>query len=344
MKPQPSAARAQSAIAGPGAPSYVAPVQSQKPRRLRPRRILFPPRGLDYRDHMREAEADAERQFLSSRRLNAVRAFRAARRCVALVLWTLIAVAIQSVCFLVPGRARIRFARIYHRVLCWLMAIDVRAIGTQAESPGRPVVFVSNHASWLDIPVLGSRLEACFIAKAEVGSWPVIRTVAKLGRTVFVSRKRGDTRSERDEMRARLTAGDSLILFPEGTTSDGGRVLPFRSAFFSIAEGENPPLVQPVSIVFDQLSGLPVGRRWRPLHAWYGDMDIGTHTWRYLQHHRSRVTVVLHPPLDPRDFRDRKALASAAFAAVDAGCATLRQNRPVVLPAPTVTQPQPAFA
>ena len=74
-------------------------------------------------------------------------------------------------------------------------------------------------------------------------------------------------------MRERLAAGDNLVLFPEGTTSDGSRVLPFRSSFFAIAEGEDPPLIQPVSVVYDRLGGLPTGRASRPVFAWYGDMD-----------------------------------------------------------------------
>jgi 1-acyl-sn-glycerol-3-phosphate acyltransferase len=143
-------------------------------------------------------------------------------------------------------------------------------------------------------------------------------------------------------MRTRLARGDNLILFPEGTTSDGSRVLPFRSAFFSIAEqpvtGDGrPPLVQPVSVVYDRLAGLPTGRANRPLFAWYGDMDLGTHFWRLAQQCGLRVTVVLHATLDPRDFPSRKALTAAAWEAVAGGAAALRQNRAAVpLTAPAV--------
>ena len=134
-------------------------------------------------------------------------------------------------------------------------------------------------------------------------------------------------------MRTRLAAGDNLILFPEGTTSDGSRVLPFRSAFFSIAEQAvtadgRPPLVQPVSVVYDRLAYLPAGRATRPLFAWYGDMDIGSHFWRLAQHRGLRATVLLHAPLDPARFPTRKALAQATWTAVADGAATLRQNRP----------------
>lgn len=250
---------------------------------------------------------------------------RAVRRLVFILLWTLIAIPIQAVLLLLPGRGKIVFAKAYHRTLCWLIGLRIQVLGEQTRD--RPVLFVSNHSSWLDILVLGATLEACFVAKHEVGTWPVIRTVAKLGRTVFVSRTRSGTRGEAGEIRTRLGQGDSVILFPEGTTSDGGRVLPFRSAFLSVADHAHR--VQPVSVVFDRLGGLPACRRDRPLFAWYGDTDILTHFWRLARRANARATIVLHEPLDPADYPDRKALTAACSAVVAEGCAALRQNRPV---------------
>jgi 1-acyl-sn-glycerol-3-phosphate acyltransferase len=221
----------------------------------------------------------------------------------------------------------------------------VRVIGTAANlANARPVVFISNHSSWLDVPVLGGSLDACFVSKNEVGRWPLVGTVARLGRTVFISRQRHATRRERDLMRERLAAGDNLVLFPEGTTSDGSRVMPFRSAFFAIAEGEDPPLIQPVSVVYDRLGGLPTGRASRPVFAWYGDMDMASHFWRFAQHRGLRVSVLLHPPVDPARFASRKALSHAVWQAVADGASTLRQNRPVQAPAAEGVMGEPAYA
>jgi 1-acyl-sn-glycerol-3-phosphate acyltransferase len=247
------------------------------------------------------------------------------------LLWTLVSIVLQTVCVLLPGRAKVVFARVYWATFARLIGLRVRVIGRSAANPapgGRRVVFVANHSSWLDVAVLGGQLDGCFVAKSEVASWPLVATIARLGRSVFVSRRRGSTGNERDDMRGRLAAGDNLILFPEGTTSDGARVMPFRSAFFAIAEGERPPLVQPVSVAYDRLAGLPTGRATRPLFAWYGDMDIGSHFWRLAQHRGLRATVLLHAPLDPRQFADRKALSQACWATIADGAATLRQNRP----------------
>ena len=262
----------------------------------------------------------------ASRRV--ARAVRASRRGVLAVLWTVIACAIQAVMLIAPGRGKVRFARFYWMMFARLIGLGVRVIGAPAANAGsRRVIYAANHCSWLDIPVLGGRLDACFVSKDEIARWPGVGLVARLGRTVFVSRTRGATGRERDAMRSRLASGDDLLLFPEGTSSDGSRVLPFRTAFFSIAEGEDPPLIQPVSVVYDRLAGLPTGRSTRAVFAWYGDMDLANHFWRLAQWNGMRATVLMHPPLDPKLFPNRKALAQAAFDAVAGGAAAMRQNR-----------------
>ena len=278
-------------------------------------------------------------------RSRVLRRARAVRRGVGVLVWTLLSLPVQAVLTCLPGRPRVVFARLYWRTMCWLIGLKVRVVGSRASGsgnhPGRPVVFVSNHSSWLDILVLGGQLDGCFIAKEDVEGWPVVNLVARLGRTVYVRRKRASTGRERDDMRGRLLAGDNLILFPEGTTSDGSRVMPFRSAFLSAVEAPvtadgRHALVQPVSVVYDRLGGLPTGRASRPVFAWYGDMDLGSHFWRLAQNRGLRATVLLHAPLDPARFASRKALSQAAWAAAAQGAATLRQNR--------AAAPDPAFA
>lgn len=265
-----------------------------------------------------------------------LRQARAARRGGAAVVWTLLACVVQALLLRLPGHAKVAFARFYWSSIAWLIGLDISVIGAPRPS-GRRIIFAANHCSWLDIPVLGGRLEACFVSKDEVARWPLVSTVAKLGRTVFVSRQRSATARERDDMHGRIVAGDNLLLFPEGTSSDGGRVLPFRSSFFSIAEQAfwpdgDPPLIVPVSVAYDRLAGLPTGRSSRALFAWYGDMNLASHFWQLAQWRGMRATILMHPPLDPRDFSSRKALAQAAWDAVAGGAAALRQNRPQARP------------
>ena len=280
------------------------------------------------------------------RRAHLLRPIRVVRRGGGVLLWTLPCMLIQAFCLTLPGRSKAVFPQFYWSNVCRLLGLEVRVLGSTVSGAGkRPVVFASNHSSWLDIPVLGGRLDACFVSKDEVGGWPLVGTVARLGRTAFISRQRQATGRERDMMRERLGAGDNLLLFPEGTTSDGSRVLPFRTSFFAVAEGAEPPLIQPVSVVYDRLGGLPAGRASRPVFAWYGDMDLATHFWRFAQYRGLRATILLHPPLDPARYANRKAISQAVWQVVADGASRLRQNRPVELPQPAADAgAEPAYA
>src|SRR4029078_10184048 len=153
---------------------------------------------------------------------------------------------------------------IYHRVVCTILGIRVRVRGTRSDVT--PTLFVCNHVSYLDIEVLGGLVPGSFVAKAEVATWPFFSTLAKAQRTIFIERSSGKTSASRDEMMRRLNTGDNLMLFPEGTSSDGTRVLPFRSALFGVAQlrrNDRPIVVHPVAIAYTRLDGIPLGRHLR---------------------------------------------------------------------------------
>ncbi len=200
----------------------------------------------------------------------------------------------------------------------------------------KPVIFVANHCSWLDIPVAGGALPTVFVAKQQIAGWPVIGTLARLGRTIFVSRQRNNTGRELFDMSSRLRAGDNLILFPEGTSSNGRDVLPFLSSFFAVAkptgktdEASLPPsvLIQPVSIVYDGLNGRDIGYEDCEIFAWYGDMDLAPHIWQVTRWRRMRASILLHPPIDPADYPDRKSLSAAVYDVVTRGVRHLHEGR-----------------
>lgn len=251
--------------------------------------------------------------------------FRAVRRIVFALLWTLLASPVQAVLLLLPGRPKIVFVRWYFAVLCWLIGLRIQVVGAPARGPS--VLYLSNHSSWVDILVLGAVLDGAFVAKAEVGQWPVVGWLSSLRQTVYVSRKRGSTGGEADAMRERLGTGQNLILFPEGTSNDGTRTLPFRSSFLSIADKART--VQPISLVYDRVGGLPACRRDRPIFAWYGDMEMGAHAWRLLRRPGMRATVLMHEATDPAAFANRKVLTAAVQQVVADGASLLRQNRKV---------------
>lgn len=234
-------------------------------------------------------------------------------RFLAFVLWTLLAVGPYLVLKAFSWRGYARYVRGYFRVVARLCGFQVAVRGAPVEGFGS-VLFVANHASYLDIIILGSLLPACFVAKSEVAGWPGFGFLSRIANTVFVDRKRGGSARERNLLRQRLDDGDSLILFPEGTSNDGNRVLPFKSSLFAVAEESladgTAMVVQPVSVAYTRLDGIPMGRALRPFYAWYGDMTLADHLLGALGLGIATVEVIFHDPVTIRDFGDRKALAN----------------------------------
>ncbi|MGD9614141.1 MAG: lysophospholipid acyltransferase family protein [Alphaproteobacteria bacterium] len=253
------------------------------------------------------------------------------------LLWTVPLMPVQAVGLALRRRWVVTFPRLYHRCCRRILGIEVRVIGQPATA--RPVLFAANHISYLDITVLGSLLDASFIAKTEIASWPLFGWLARLQRSVFIDRRARSTARQRDSIAARLAAGEALILFPEGTSGDGNRLLPFKSALFSVADhiagpgaihrgaihggaihrgaihrgaihgGAGAVTVQPVSIAYTRLDGMPLGRGLRPFIAWYGSMSLAPHLWRMLGLGRLEVVVEFHSPTTLAACGSRKNLA-----------------------------------
>lgn len=230
---------------------------------------------------------------------------------------------VQAVLIRASPRAARRFPHWYHRQVCRLLGLRITVEGQVQRD--RPVLLISNHTSWLDIPLLSAVAPVSFVAKREVGSWPLVSSLARLQRSVFVDRQRRTAAAgTADEMAARLAAGDTIVLFAEGTSSDGNRVLPFLSSLFAAvksgsAAGVDSPsgaVSQTCAIVYTRLHGIPVGRAGRPHIGWYGDMDMQNHAWELLKRGPIDVTVRIGPPVPIDAFADRKALARESEDAV----------------------------
>lgn len=261
-----------------------------------------------------------------------------ASRLLAYVVWTVTMIPIQWLLLRLSSPAALRLPKFYHGVCARILGFDLRVNGTI--STARPTLFVSNHSSYLDITMLGALIEGSFIAKTEVGTWPFFGTLARLQRTVFVDRKPRNAAEHRDSIQGRLEQGDNLVLFPEGTSSDGNRTLPFKTALFSVAgmkvstAGAEPRAitVQPISITYTALDGLPLGREYRPLCAWYGDMSLLPHLWTVAGLGRVTVQIDFHEPISVDDFGSRKELAQHCAQAVAAGVSSAvtgqRSGRP----------------
>lgn len=254
---------------------------------------------------------------------------------------------VQAALLLVRSPLAARLPPFYHRLVCHILGIAIERRGVP--SPARPTLFVANHTSYLDIEILGAAIPGSFVSKTDVDGWPLFGWLARLQRTVFIDRKRRSVARQRDALSARLRAGDQLILFPEGTSGDGQRLLPFKSALFAAvteSEGAHDIAVQPVSVAYLRLDGMPLGRSYRPLCAWYGDMDLAPHLWVVLGLGRLGVSVTFHPAVRAADFPSRKALADHCAAVIGAGLAAALSGRETVptLPASAPATPAPSFA
>lgn len=235
---------------------------------------------------------------------------------------------------------------LFHRAACAVIGIRISQIGERTRAG--PVLILSNHASWLDIIVLGAIAPVVFVAKSEVANWPLFGQLAKLQRTVFVERERRHKTGETARnMAARLLNGDAVLLFPEGTSSDGIRILPFRSALIGAvhhAIGDSTHhdrvMVQPVSLAYTHFGGVPIGRALSGKVAWYGDTDLMPHLIGVMAAGAVDVIVSWGMATAYDVNADRKQIARDAEASVKRMTAhALRGSRPKgVAPVPADTE------
>lgn len=238
----------------------------------------------------------------------------------AFLLFTLPLMLVQWGLIAVGSRFQRTFPHWYHRQVCRLLGVRIGVKGRLAA--GKSVLIVANHVSWLDIPVLSAIAPLSFIAKRQIGGWPFIGWLAKLQRSVFVDReRRTSVNDQRDLIRSRLAGAENIVLFAEGTTGEGGRILPFKSSLFGVlgfnGASQNGVVIQTLTIAYTRLHGLPIGRGERPNVAWYGDMEAAGHAFALLGIGPVDVEIRIGEPIDLALFPDRKALAE--FTEVEIG-------------------------
>lgn len=195
------------------------------------------------------------------------------------------------------------------------------SLGFRVTRRGEPMqgggAVVANHSTWADIFALNAYQKVCFVAKSEVRSWPGIGLLARATGTVFIRRDPREAARQRDVFRQRLEAGDCLLFFPEGTSTDGRRVLPFRSTLFDafLGEGMAQMRIQPVTVVWHAPEGSEPG-----YYGWWGDMDFAPNLLMVLTSRRQgRLELTYHPPVLAAEIGERKRLAQMAGDQVRAG-------------------------
>ncbi|MCY4259189.1 MAG: lysophospholipid acyltransferase family protein [Rhodobacteraceae bacterium] len=208
---------------------------------------------------------------------------------------------------------------------CLVCRASLTILGIRLKVEGQPTThpaaLVANHISWLDILALNAPQKIVFVAKREVRSWFGIGILARATGTVFIERKPGKVRDQQQQLASRLAAGDRLLMFPEGTSTDGMQVLAFKSSLF--APFLNPGIreslhIQPVTVQYRA----PPGEDPR-FFGWWGAIVMGPHLLRVLRAKPGgAVRIRFHQPIPVLDFTDRKALAESCERVVRQGLHT----------------------
>jgi lyso-ornithine lipid O-acyltransferase len=213
-------------------------------------------------------------------------------------------------------RPRARLAQCFFILLSRAMGLQVSINGAPAKD--RPLMLVANHSSYLDIMVLGALMPLSFTPKKEIRRWPVIGFLCVLADSVFVERRAADMQRVQAEMASRLSSGKVLGLFPEGTTGDGFNVMPFKSGFFSLAESFDLP-VQPISIAYKSVGGIPLSAATREQVSWVGDATLVAHLWSMFQFPNVQIGVTFYDVQRIATHGNRKGLSKACENAIRSG-------------------------
>lgn len=261
----------------------------------------------------------------------------------ALAILTLVLLPFQLIAIACGLRLQQTIPHLFHRMLCALAGVRIHQSGRRTTES--PVLILANHASWLDICVITAVTPVVFVAKSEVARWPVFGWLARLQRTVFIDReRRQQTGSATEQIAGRLLDGDAVVLFAEGTSSDGTRILPFKSALvgsvhqaLGASTVHSRIAVQPLSLAYTRFDGLPVGRALRERVAWYGDADLIPHFIGVLASGAIDVTLSWGDAIALDINTDRKQITRAAEASVRRMTAAALRARPLESSAPVTT-------
>jgi 1-acyl-sn-glycerol-3-phosphate acyltransferase len=242
-------------------------------------------------------------------------------RAILFVLLTCVLVPIQLVWMVLFSLIRLPkrqspIVRLWYRLVLKLMCAEVTVVNKSKLRRGQKI-FLGNHISYVDILCLGAAFDCFFVAKIDVAGWPVFGFLSKIGGTIFISRARAAVKKQVNVMRRHIQAGQSLFLFPEGTSTNGFEVLPFKSSLLHVMEMPQPPVAQPVTIQYTHLNGRRIDTSVKmDKLAWYGDMTLAPHLWSLFGQKSFKAKITLHQALSLSEEMNVKQLTLAAHEAV----------------------------
>ena len=237
-----------------------------------------------------------------------------------LALWIIFMVPLNFLWKLLRLPKQEKFFLAFHRGCCWIFGLQYRVSGIISEH--KPSLFLSNHISYLDIFVLGGLVPGFFVAKSEVSGWPILGALAKVQNTLFIERNSKKIRSQLRIMSDHFSSGKNLILFPEGTSTEGEHVEPFKSSLFQSIESSSVDVyIQPITIAYTRYKNKPMSRAIRDQYAWYATMPFASHFFNAMTLGRAEVEVIFHQPVLLSDFSTRKECALYCYQQVADGLA-----------------------
>lgn len=214
------------------------------------------------------------------------------------------------------------FVRVWYKYMLWVLGIKVRINGKRLKPKHTQIFYISNHISYIDILVLGAYFPCFFVAKADIASWPIFGFLSKVGGTIFISRNRAVVKQQAQKLEQALQQGNHLLIFPEGTTSNGQQILPFKSSLLQpLYALEQPNLViQPLSLAYTHVNKRPLKTQLEfDQVAYYKDDVFGIHFWQLLKLRRISTRIVVHPALPLDVGTSRKDLAHILEETVQGG-------------------------
>ncbi len=239
---------------------------------------------------------------------------RAIFKALLFVFWTILCLFTAILTYYLNKTLHERLIKVYLKTVLKIFNVKVGEKGFE-NMPKGSMLYVSNHTSYLDIIVLGSRISVRFTPKIEVSKWPVINFLVKMSLPVYIERDASRSLEQKNTIRDIIEGGDSILIFPEATTNDGSKVLPFKSSLFSVVEPQEETVadshicVQPISIVYTHIDGVPANSSNMDKIAWYGDMKFLPHLWSLFGAKGARVKIIYHSFVYFDDFGDRKTLS-----------------------------------
>jgi 1-acyl-sn-glycerol-3-phosphate acyltransferase len=238
-----------------------------------------------------------------------VRTSRALLRALLLVVWIPTLMLLYALAWLLPTGGFYRVGHFAQRIVLKILGIELKTHGQLVAD--RPILYLANHASYIDLLVICATIPVRCVSKAEVRNWPIFGRCARLAKTIFINRTAGKTHANLAKISSALQQGDSIMLFPEGTTSDGNQVLTFKSSLLKVLEdADNLQIdIQPVTIAYTQINGRCLTSNERHLYSWFGDMTLAPHLWQLFKIKRSTVEMKFHPVIQGPATKNRKQLA-----------------------------------